>query len=148
LESIVKNIVEQAKALKDRHTNEGRAPVNYSCIFSYTSEEYSELVEACGRIGTIVESTPTGPLFNIRKMATAAGPLRLLKVRVPDKTRSERGDADFTVGDYNAFKKECLARKGFKLIIREKMEMVELMEDGCEVRAYFSNPTLERILGI
>ena len=41
-----------------------------------------------------------------------------------------------------------LIEKNFKLIIRENMEMIELVEKQSKVRTYFSNPPLDKQLGI
>lgn len=148
LEELVKDIVMQAKELKDKYTLEQSASVNYSCIFCHSQEEYDELVKEASKIGEVVDSTPTGPLFHIKPIDTVAGKLRLLKIRAPDRTRPERGDADFTALNYEMFKAEYLAKPGFKLIKRESMEMIELTASGSNVRAYFSNPTLAELLGI
>jgi pimeloyl-ACP methyl ester carboxylesterase len=148
LETLVKEIVRRAKELKDRHTEERSAPVNYACVFCHSEEEYDDLVEAANRIGKVVDNTPTGPLFHIKPIDTVAGSLKLLKVRMPDETRPERGDADFTVQDYKAFKASSLPKPGFKLIERKGMEMIELSVDGFGVRAYFSNPPLDKQLGL
>lgn len=148
LESLVKFIVSEAKVLKDKHTNEHNAPVNYACVFCHSQDEYNALVKAAGKIGKVVDSTPTGPVFQVKPIETVAGELRVLKIRTPDPTRPERGDSDFTVSNYKAFKAMSLAKPGFKLIVREKMEMIELSVNGYNVRAYFSNPTLEKVLGL
>ena len=44
--------------------------------------------------------------------------------------------------------KENIGKEGFKLIERPSMEMIELMEDGADVRVYFSNPPLDKQLGL
>ncbi len=95
-----------------------------------------------------MRDTSTGPLFKIAPLQTVAGPLQLLKIRKPDPTRTERGDADFTVSDYPTFKAKYLQRPGFRLIERPEMEMVELVDLTFNVRAYFSNPTLMKQLEI
>jgi len=141
-------IVKQAQELKDTHTAEKSAPVNYAAIFSQSQEEYAELLAAANQLGKVVEQTPTGPLFQITPLETAAGKLQLLKIRLPDKTRPERGDADFTVANYQEFKKKHLGKLGFKLIKRETHEMVELIDSKFNVRAYFSNPPLDKQLGL
>jgi hypothetical protein len=41
-----------------------------------------------------------------------------------------------------------LNQEGFLLIEREDFEMIELMENNCSVRAYFSYPPLDEQLGI
>ncbi len=147
-EELIKEIVIRAKELKDRHTNESSARVNYSAVFSHTQTEYEELLAAANEIGKVVKDTPTGPLFQIKPIDTSSGRLKLLKIRMPDPTRPERGDADFTVSDYSSFKKSCLEKPGFKLIKRKEMEMIELCEESLDVRAYFSHPTLDEQLGI
>ncbi|MFA4818758.1 MAG: hypothetical protein WC621_02870 [Patescibacteria group bacterium] len=146
LKKLVKDIVSQAKALKDRHTLEPNAPVNYACIFAQSDTEYKELIEATQTIGKVVKEMNSGLLYHITDLETVAGVLRILKIRIPDPTKPERGDADFTVADYPSFKKECLSRPGFKLITRTDMEMIELMELNCTARAYFSNPPVDQQL--
>ena len=81
-------------------------------------------------------------------MKTVAGLLKLLKIRHPDSTRPERGDADFTVTNFVVFKKKYLSKKEFKLIKRKNFEMIELMDPEFDVRAYFSNPPLDKQLNI
>lgn len=148
LEIIIKKIVEHACALKNKYTDEKNAHVNYACIFSQNKEEYEKLIEAAKNIGTVIEETLTGLLFHIHSLDTVSGKLRLLKIRLPDSTRPERGDADFTVSNYQDFKKKYLPEKGFKLIRREDFEMMELTDSEFDVRAYFSNPPLDEQLGI
>ena len=101
-------IVEQAQKLTDKHTREDTARVNYACIFSQNTEEYDMFIRSANKMGKVIRDTPTGPLFNIKPLETKAGKLRLIKIRLPDKTRPERGDADFTVSDYSTFKKSAL----------------------------------------
>ncbi|NTW75876.1 MAG: hypothetical protein HGB34_03160 [Candidatus Moranbacteria bacterium] len=84
----------------------------------------------------------------VQPMPTVAGPLRVLKIRIPDETRTERGDADFTVPDYPAFRKAVIGTPGFTHIPRADCEMIELMEPGADVRAYFSDPPVETQLGL
>ncbi|MDE1865833.1 MAG: hypothetical protein KGH94_04325 [Candidatus Micrarchaeota archaeon] len=146
---MILDIVKQAAKLKDAYTSETGAPVNYACIFAQNQEEYDAFVKAAGEIGKIIDNTPTGPLFRINPLDTVSGKLQLLKVRTPDATRPERGDADFTVSDYPTFKRKYLAKPGFKLIRKDKFEMIELMDSySFNVRAYFSNPPLDKQLGI
>ncbi|MBI5635563.1 hypothetical protein HY993_01220 [Candidatus Micrarchaeota archaeon] len=77
-----------------------------------------------------------------------SGPFKILKIRKPDKTRPERGDADFNIANYEDFKKKYLPLEGFKLIVREDHKMIELTEEGADVRVYFSNPHIDKVLGI
>lgn len=144
----VQEIVKRATALKNKHLGDKNTPVNYACIFSQSEEEYAELIKATRRIGKVVKETPTGLLFQIKPPETVSGILKLLKIRRPDPTRLERGDADFTILNFTDFKKKYLLRSGFKLIKREGFEMIELMDSKFDVRAYFSNPPLDEQLGI
>lgn len=148
LQKMIKSIVSQAKELKDKHIKGDNGIVNYAAIFSQDDNEYEDLIEAIKEIGEVMLDTKTGPLFKIALLDTVAGSLELVKIRKPDKSRSERGDADFTVDDYDKFKKEFLDKEGFKLIQREDFEMIELMDSKFNVRAYFSNPPLDKQLKV
>jgi hypothetical protein len=148
LKKLVQDIVKKAKALKDKHTSEIDAPINYACIFCQSNEQFNELIILTKKLGKIIEETPTGPLFQIKPIETIAGKLQLLKIRKPDDKRPELGDADFTIKNYSEFKKKHLSKKGFKLIIREKFEMMELIDKEFDVLAYFSNPPLDEQFGI
>jgi len=148
LENLVKEIVKKATTLKNKHTDEKHSPVNYACVFSQNDNEFGVLIESAKQMGNVIKETPTGPLFQIQPLDTISGQLRLLKIRQPDKTRPELGDADFTVGNYQKFKKKHISKDFFKLIERENFEMIELMDSGFDVRAYFSNPPLDKQLNI
>ena len=145
---LVLGIVHEAEKLKDSRTGEEHAPVNYACVFAQSDEEFEDAMAAAKNMGRIVKETPTGPLFLIPSLNTLAGPLRLIKIRKPDPSRPERGDADFTVSDFGAFKKKHVGTEGFSLIVRENMELVELKDSQSNVRAYFSRPALIELLGI
>lgn len=149
LKIIVQSIVEKATTLKNKHINNKNTPVNYACIFSQSQEEYDELLVASRKIGKVIEDMPSGVLFQITPVNTVSGVLQILKIRIPDVTRPERGDADFTVPNYPEFKKKYLSKEGWKLIKkREDFEMLELMDSKFDVRVYFSNPPLDVQLGI
>lgn len=148
LKTLVQNIVSEATKLKNLHTDELQASVNYACIFCHSQKEYDEFLSLVYKIGSVIKETHNGPLFHIEDLETVSGKLKLLKIRMPDSTRSERGDADFTVSDYKVFKEESLVKPGFKLIDRGYMEMIELMDSDFDVRAYFSNPPLDVQLGL
>ncbi len=149
LKAMVQEIIEQARLLKDKHTDQKNVPVNYACIFSQSKKEYEELLEVSRKIGKIIEEMTSGVLFQISPLKTESGTLKLLKIRIPDVTRPERGDADFTVSNYPDFKKKYLPKNGFSLIKkREDFEMLELMDPEFHVRVYFSDPPLDVQLGI
>ena len=148
LKQLVEEIVKNANDLKNKHTSEKNAPVNYACIFAQSKEQYNKLLAVAKKIGSIIEETSTGPIFHIQPLNTVAGNLRLLKIRKPDTTRPELGDADFTAENYSEFKKKYLSKIGFKLIPRENFEMIELVDPQFNVRTYFSNPPLNEQLDI
>jgi len=143
LQNLVRDIVEKATNLKNKHTEYKDALVNYTCVFAQSDDEYKELFKDAHEIGKIIKETPTGPLFQIEPLETAAGPLKLLKVRKPDPTRPERGDADFTISDFPKFEKKYLSLPGFKKIECPDFYMIELMDPDFDVRAYFSYPPLD-----
>ncbi len=147
IEDTIQNIVQQAQVLKDKHTAEKDVAVNYACIFTHTDEEYRELDTATAGMGRVVKETKMGNIYWLEEpIKTIAGPLRMVKIRKPDPTRPEQGDADFTVNGYQAFKNDYLGKSGFKLIKLPEMEMIELVDNEFNIRAYFSHPTLEKIL--
>lgn len=148
LKKLTQEIVAQARLLSARHTSEGDAPVNYACIFTQSQSEYQEMVTLARQMGPVVDETATGPVFQITPLHTDAGDLCMLKIRRPDPKRPERGDADFTVSDYQGFKKKYLGKSGFALIERPNMEMIELIDPTFNVIAYYSHPTLAEVLGI
>ncbi len=148
-EDLVREIVREAQALKDARTSETRARVNYACIFAQSSREFAELLRHADNLGEPVQETATGPIYQIPPLDTSAGPLQLLKIRTPDVTHFDRGDADFTVSDYAAFKRDVLKKPGFTVISkREDFEMIELMDPAFRVRAYFSKPPMDEQLGL
>lgn len=148
LKELVRSIVERSQDLRDEFTSEHNAPVNYAAVFAQDESEFQELIEVVKSLGEILEDTPTGPLFKIQPLDTVAGELQLLKIRKPDPQRPERGDADFTVAAYQQFKDQYLVRPGFRLIKRDKFEMVELSHPTFEVLAYFSYPPLDKQYGL
>ena len=147
MENLIKEIIKEAKALKDKYTDQVDALVNYACIFCQSEEEQKKFLEEAHQIGVIIKETETGPLFKI-SLETIAGKLQLLKIRKPDPTRPERGDADFTVSDYPSFKEKYLNKAGFSIIQKENFEMIELYEKGNNVRVYFSFPPLDKQLNL
>ena len=90
----------------------------------------------------------SGILFKIKPLQTVSGILRLLKIRIPDKTRPERGDADFTIKNFSEFENKYLGKPGFKLMPKDNFYMIELMDKEFDVRVYFSNPPLDKQLNI
>jgi hypothetical protein len=147
-EKLVSEIVRDATELKDVHTDQQGISVGYACIFSQSEEEYRKLVAVAEEIGRVIEDTKMGPVFLVSPLETVAGVLRIIKVRKPDPTRKERGDADFNVTDYPDFKERYLNLPGFSLIEREKAEMIELIAPDANVRCYFSNPPAEKQFGL
>lgn len=148
MKNLVKEIVKKACFLKDKYTDQKEAPVSYVAIFCQNDKEYEEFTKIVKTFSSVINETPTGFHYKIDPLNTVSGELRILKIRKPDKTRPERGDADFNAIDYEEFKKKYLSLEGFKLIKREDHEMIELMEKGFDVRVYFSNPPMDKLLGI
>ncbi len=148
LKNKVKSIIQKATALKHKHIDDKNTPVNYACIFSQSKEEYEELLKVAQKIGKIIKETPTGLLFHIEPLETVSGFLKLLKIRIPDSTRPELGDADFTISNFPEFEKKYLSKPGFKIMKKPDFYMIELIDSNLDVRAYFSNPPLDEQLNI
>jgi hypothetical protein len=124
--------------------------INYSAIFCQSDEEYERFVSEASQMGVVVDDTPTGPLYKFNEpFETSAGLLWLLKVRRPDPARFQRGDADFTLINYDSFKVRALDDGAhFKLIDRVNFEMIELRDPRLDVLCYFSSTPLTIQLGI
>lgn len=138
---IIQQIITQSTTLKDKYTDKKSVSNLWVCIFSQSEEEYQRLLAEAKDLGNIFEDTPSGPKILLREPIAGA---RVLKVRQFDPTKTERGDVDFSISDYKNFKAKYLQdSEHFKLIERDTFEMIELMESGGAVRAYFSNPPIE-----
>ena len=147
--NLVKNIVSKSNDLKNKYTDEINAKVNYACIFCKNDEEFNNYVELLKKDNNyIIEDTYSGPLFRLHDLETVSGFLKLLKIRKYDDKHLDLGDADFTVSNYEEFKSKYINKPNFKLIRRNEYEMIELMEEKNEVRAYFSNIPLDEELGM
>ncbi len=146
-ENLIQDIVRKSDRLKNEHTDQKNAKVNYAAIFCQSDKECNNFLNLADQSGRIFKETPTGPLFLIN-LDTKSGKLKLLKIRKPDETRKERGDADFTVDDYGNFKENYLSKPGFSLIKKADFEMIELIDLNFDVRTYFSNPPLDQQFGL
>ena len=149
LYDLVKDIVKKANELKNKYTKETEAKVNYACIFCKNEEEFNNYIELLKNSDNIIiRDTYSGPLFKLDGINTVSGRLKLLKIRKYDDKHNDLGDADFTVSDYNVFKKKYINNSNFKLINGDGYEMIELTEDNYDVRCYFSNIPIDIELGI
>jgi hypothetical protein len=140
---LVSGIVQQANQMKAAHTEGAASKVSYCAIFTHSDDEFNSLNEVIARKGSLAEQTATGPVYVVPPINTEAGALEIVKVRKPDPTRTQRGDADFALVDYETFKSRYLSQPGFKLIERAEFEMIELMDSAFNARAYFSHPPVE-----
>ncbi len=146
---LAKDIVKKANDLKNKYTDEINAKVRYVAIFCKNDEEFNNYIEILKNDSNeVVDDTYSGPVFKIEGIETVSGILKLLKIRRYDDEHLDLGDADFNVSNYEKFKNKYVDNPNFKLISREDYEMIELMEEGYEVRVYFSNPPLDVELGI
>ena len=149
LHNLIKEIVKKSVDLKNKYTNYSDAKVNYACIFCKSNEEFNDYINILKQNNNyIIEDTYSGPLFRLNDLETVAGTLKLLKVRKFDDKHLELGDADFTINNYEEFKNKYLNNSNFKLICTDTYEMIELKEENCDVRVYFSNPPPDKELGI
>lgn len=146
---IINYIVDNTLKLKNKYTDEKSSPIDWVAVFAQNDIEYESFLKKTKSMGKIVESTPTGPIFKLSSpIKTKAGDLFIIKIRKPDKTRLQRGDGDFRLSDYKAFKKRYLADKHFKLIRRKDYEMIELRDPEFDVLVYFSDPPISKVLGL
>ncbi len=145
---IVDYVVQKCIELKDEYVEE-ELEIDYICIFSQNQEEYDQFLKLTSSIGKMVYETKTGPVFKFNlPPQTIAGTPKLLKIRMPDKTRPQRGDVDFNT-DYDSFKKKYFDNRRFKLVKSwDGVEMIELRDKEFDVLVYFSISPLSKKLGV
>ena len=86
-DEIIHYIVEKCKILKNKYIGED-FEIDYICIFSHSKDEYNEFIRQASIIGKIVGKTKTGPVFRFNNPPeTILGRPKVLKIRIPDKTR-------------------------------------------------------------
>ncbi len=146
LQEIIKYIIQKTVQLKDKHVKEKDLEIDYICIFSQTHDDYKKLKKIAEKDGKIIWNSPTGPIYKYDFSLDDFHP-KLLKIRVPDKTKPEIGDVDFNT-DYQQFKQKHSEDPHFKLIERPEFEMLELMDPEFDVRVYFSSIPQSQILGV
>ncbi len=146
--STINHIVSRSAELKNKYTDASTAPVEFSCIFCQSEEEYKFFTNSIKPIGKIVEDTKNGFTYFLDKpIDTVSGPLRFVKIRKPDPLRPERGDADFNT-NYKEFSEKYHSNPKFELVKRETFEYLRLSDPNFDVLACFSNIPKSNVLGI
>lgn len=147
LEIIINYIVDQGiKAIND-NTKETNLQIDYMGIFCKNNDEFEEMEYLLSTLGKPGDKTATksGSTFLLKEpFDTPAGPLKVLKARRPDPTRSQRGAPDFKVKNYQAFKDTYFSNEknsNFTLMLRKEYEMLELK--GVDVLVYFPSKHFE-----
>lgn len=145
---IIRYIVSRSPELKNKYTYASMATVEFGCIFCKSEDEYKELTSSIERLGRIVERTQSGFTYLLNKpIETIAGPLRLVKIRKPDSSRLERGDADFNT-NYTSLKAKYQTDSRFELVRKEDFEYLRLSDPDFDVMTCFSNIPKSKYLGI
>jgi len=149
LEKIVHYLVKQSLTAIKEKIGITDAILDYLAIFSKDQDEFQNLELAAQKLGEPVfqENNKTGHTYLLHApIQTEAGPLKFLKVRLPDKTRPQRGAPDFKIHDYQTFKEKWLGSSGtFTLMPRKDYEMIEMK--GEDVLIYFPSKTADERLG-
>lgn len=123
--------------------------LDYVDIFPKSEEERISLQEVLNKLGSEICKTKTGPTYLLSKpLPTKFGPLKLVRVRIYDKQKKQKGAPDFEVKNYKKFKEKYLKKQCFHLIERPKYEMIELNVKNSNVLIYFPNETLSESLGL
>lgn len=144
----VQYIVQKSDELKKKLPEVISASVEFACIFCQTEEEYNKFVKEITPLGKIVERTPKGNTYLLNNaIQTVSGPLRFVKVRMPDPLRSERGDADFNT-NYEEFNKKYKDDPRFELVERKNFKYLRYSNPDYNVMACFSDIPKSKVLGI
>lgn len=149
LQKTVDYIANETIQFKNKYTDEISAQIDWVAVFSQNASGYGRFLKETKSMGKIVEDTSTGPIFKLDSpIKTKAGELFIIKIRKPDKTRPQRGDADFRIDNYKEFKEKYFSDKHFSLIERKDYQMLELKDSDFDVLVYFSNPPISEVLGL
>ena len=142
-EKIANYIIEQGLSTL-KNADENNAVIDYVAIFSKDENEFKNLELVAETLGEEVdkENAKTGRAFLLNEpLKTSAGNLSLIKVRIPDATRPQRGAPDFKIQNYQQFKEKNLQSSGnFTLMTRKDYEMIEIK--GVDVLVYVPSKTL------
>lgn len=145
---ILNHLVNSGIILIKKYTSEINIPIEFACIFCQNQKEYKKLTQVINNLGEVVQDTPTGYTYFLNDpIITQAGKLKLVKIRIPDATRKERGDTDFNT-NYTEFKSKYQNKTGFKLIERDNFEMLRLSDPNFDVMVCFSNIPLGQTLNL
>lgn len=144
LEKIITYLVRQGLDTIKNNTDEDQVAIDYVSIFSKDDDEFKNLELVAETMGVQVdkENIKTGKTFLLDKsIETSAGELKLVKIRIPDATRTQRGAPDFKIPNYMQFKEKYLQTSGnFTLMTRKDYEMIEIK--GVDVLVYVPSKTL------
>jgi len=151
LKKIVTYLVKQGLDTIENNTDENQAVIDYVSIFSKDDNEFKNLELVAETMGVQVdkENIKTGKTYLLNEpIETPAGNLKLVKIRIPDATRPQRGAPDFKIQNYQQFKEKYLQSSGnFTLMTRKDYEMIEIK--GVDVLVYVPSKTLgERMYGL
>jgi len=77
--------------------------------FPRMAKRNRRLIDAACQLGSDSAARGDGPCVPYCAASNVAGSLELLKIRRPDPKRIEKAERDFTIADYESFKKTILA---------------------------------------
>lgn len=148
LEHIIQYIVKRGLETIKTNTGEAVATIDYVSVFSKNDNEFTVLDAVVKSLGKEIdkETARTGHTYLLHTpIKTPAGLLKLVKIRFPDPTRTQRGAPDFKVQNYQAFKNAHIRKSGnFTLMLKENYEMIEIK--GADVLVYIPSQTLSERL--
>lgn len=146
IKKIISEIVDEADSIIKEKIDENFL-IDFVDIFPKSEKEKGQLTKEIEKIGKEILQTETGKIYRLSEpIITKFGPLSLIKIRIFDAGRTQRGAPDFKVKDYANFKHKYLADNSFKLIVRNDYEMLELRKEGRNVLIYFPDKTLSESL--
>lgn len=146
---IVDYIVKKGQKAARLAIPEEELVLDYVAIFCKSEDEKLQLENEIKNLGDVAEETSTGKTYKLSVTYNSpAGQLNLIKLRNPDNTRPQRGEPDFRVKNYAAFKQKYINIPGMKLIERSDYEMLELSNPKFDILVYFPNKPLGLELGL
>ncbi len=121
----IKEIVEKSQILREEKLRNINTSLDYVAVFSSSPTEYDEYNEQASNIGQVYSETNTGITYLLTdEIETVEGPVKLIKIRKPDKEKPYLGAPDYAVENYEDVK---------NFLIETEIAIAQKASDGFEI---------------
>lgn len=129
IEYILRGSIEVRK----KHHSLKSADVDYITIFTYSYQEYDELIMGGYLIGKVIEEREGVVFILNEELYIDKDCVDVVKICEPDKNSQKVGRVDLNVKNYNLVKRRYMSRDGFFLVKEEDEEKIEVRDSESDV---------------